>query len=397
MELEKISKHTVQVCDIHLFSQVANLFKPHLVVINHLHDKNRNRIVDEIRRRGGLCAVLPTEGRPNTLGQLEWAGKAFDTSLCDLYLSWSDEFSKYLSTAVPYSVTGCPRFSFYSTKSNRDEIASFYGLDPNKPIITVASSFPQAKFDGFAQDFLKQDWDNLGVSKIPGREDPAKVSHDDKVALDRFMSWIAACIHEHPEYQFVIKPHPAEDALPWQEFCSQHKATLMLTDYIWNLLAISNLHLARVGCLTAVEAWMLDVPSVQLECGGDFIDGPTLEAIQAGIKVKELFGLLDGMADNLYWAIDAELTSSYIQKWLGDTKNGPQNVAQALVGLLETKNPQYAFEFTASDRIDLNRLLAEHSRQYAVPKPDHLSQFGKTVTLQSVRSWLDKLRSQDGA
>ena len=142
---------------------------------------------------------------------------------------------------------------------------------------------------------------------------------------------------------------------------------------------------------------MLDVPSVQLECGGDFIDGPTLEAIQAGIKVKELFGLLDGMADHLYWAIDDEATWGYIRKWLGDTKNGPQNVAQALVGLLETKNPQYAFEFTASDRIDLNRLLAEHSRQYAVPKPDHLSQFGKTVTLQSVRSWLDQLRGQDGA
>ena len=395
VEIEKISKHTVQVTDIHLFQQVAEIFKPHLVVINHLHDKNRNRIVDEIRRRGGLCAVLPTEGRPNTLGQLEWAGKRFDTTLCDLYLSWSHEFVKYLDPSVKVEVTGCPRFSFYSKKYSREQLASFYGLDIERPIITVASSFPQAKFDGFAQEFLKNDWDNLGVSKIPGREDPVKVAKEDAVALRKFMSWIAACIHEYPEYQFVIKPHPAEDTLPWQQFCDEHNATLMLTDYIWNLLAMSDLHLARVGCLTAVESWLMDNRSIQLMCGGDFVDGPTLEAIEAGVVVADLRELLE----ELVWLDDAndfEAQSAYIAKWLGewmgDMEHSPSNVAKALVALLDDRKPETVFEYTNSDRISLNQVLAEHSKQHSTPRPDRLNQFGKTVTQAGVRAWLEEIR-----
>lgn len=398
--IESISKHTVQIADIHLFQQVAEIFKPHLVVINHLHDKNRNRIVDEIRRRGGLCAVLPTEGRPNTLGQLEWAGKRFDTSLCDLYLSWSHEFVKYLDPKVKVEVTGCPRFSFYSKKYSREQIASFYGLDIERPIITVASSFPQAKFDGFAQEFLKNDWANLGVDKIPGREDPVKVAHDDRVALDKFMSWIAACIHEYPEYQFVIKPHPAEDTLPWQQFCDEHKATLMLTDYIWNLLAMSDLHLARVGCLTAVESWLTDNRSVQLLCGGDFLDGPSLEATEVGVVVADLRELLD----ELVWigpaggdVVDEDslfAQPEYISKWLGDVNNGPERVAKALVALLNDRKPNTVFEYTNADRIALNQVLAEHSKQHSTPRPDHLGQFAKAVTQSGVRVWLEELRSK---
>lgn len=393
VEIEKISKYQVRICDIHLFSQVANLFKPHLVVINHLHDRNRNRIVDEIRRRGGLCAVLPTEGRPNTLGQLEWAGKDFDVSLCDLFLSWSKEFSKYLDPNVKVAITGCPRFDFYSKPISRSQVASFYGLDPDRPIITVASSFPQAKFAGFAEDFLVNDWKNLGVTKIPGRENPGEVARVDKIAFDKFMSWIAACIHEYPTYQFVIKPHPAENTVPWQEFCAEHNCTLMLTDYAVNLLGMSDLHLTRVGCLTAIEAWLSDVNSIQLLCGGDFVDGPAREGIEAGEVVADLRELLD----KLVWVgKDFDMTpvqSAYIEKWLGELTWSAERVALEIVVLLKDKNPTTVFDYTLTDRIKMMQLLSEHSKQNAEPKPDYLNQFGKTVTLAAIDDWLNQLRS----
>lgn len=386
--LEK--KHQVLIVDIHLFSQVAELFQPHLVVINHLHDKARNRIVDSIRRRGGLCAVLPTEGRPNTIGQLEWTGKAFPAELCDLYLAWTEAAAAYLTPSVPRVIVGCPRFDFYGAYQKPEVIASFYGLDPSRKIVTVASSFPQAKFAGFATDFLKSDWDNLGVSKIPGREDPEKVAQADAEALARFMSWIAACIHEHPECQFVIKPHPAEYTLPWQEFCAKHNATLMLTDYAWNLLAMSDLHLARVGCLTAAEAWLIGKPSIQLMCGGDFIDGPTEEGL-VGKTAADLRELLEAFV----WhdTVLSPLQVTYAEKWLGSIGNSAQLAAEALGKLLEEKQPKTAFEFTFEKRVELNRLLAEHSKQYAVPAPDHLGQYAKVVTRTSVRDWLNKLRA----
>ena len=402
VEIERISPHEVLVCDIHLLPQMAEMYKPHLVVMNHLHDPDRNKIVDSIRRRGGLCAVLPSEGRSNTDEQVEWAAKRFDTRLCDLYLSWSDEFSRHLD--VPVSTVGCPRFDFYSDLPHRGEFLSLYGLTDDKPVITVASSFPQAKFAKYGGDFLVADWKKLGVSSIPGRENPGEIAQKELAAQQKFMAWLECLLAEN-DYQMIVKPHPAEDVSPWREFCSRTGAKLMLTDYIWNLLVMSDVHVARVGCLTAVEAWLAGKEGIQCEVGNDFISGATQEALEYSYHVSAygadfgfsaaVFDAITG--DEMLNATMAQGQIQYMDKWLGPRGDSAKRTAKAIVDLLAEKNPTLAFELNSDDRVNVHKLLMQHSAQYAVPQADHIGQFGKSATFTAVQGWLERLRARSEA
>ena len=399
--IESVSAHEVLVCDIHLFGQVTEIFKPHLVLMNHLFDPARNKIVDSIRRRGGLCAVLPNEGRPNTPELVEWAATKFDTRLCDLYLSWSQEFANSLT--VPYVVTGCPRFDFYYDLPHRGELLSLYGLTDDRPVITVASSFPQAKFAGFAVDFLESDWKKLKMTTVPGRENPAAMAEADNLALQKFMAWMECLLAEN-DYQMIVKPNPAEDVQPWREFCHRTGAKLMLTDYATSLLAMSDVHVSRVGCLTAVEAWMAGKDSVQCEVGNDFVSGATKESLEWSYRVDGYggdFGLSGAVFDAL--SDDAEPYNQatvevgqrkYIEKWMGPYGNSAQLTAKAIVDLLDSKQPKLAFEFSTDDRVQLHTLLTLHSQQYAVPSSDNIGQFAKVPTFAAIQGWLEKIRNR---
>src|SRR3990167_4817296 len=115
VELEKLSSdYEVLIADIHLFPQLAQLYKPHIFTMPHLLDNERNRIVDTLRRRGGLCVVVPNENRPNTDGLLLRDTTQWDTSLSDLYCAWTDTFVNKLSPLITSRVTGCARFDFYA-------------------------------------------------------------------------------------------------------------------------------------------------------------------------------------------------------------------------------------------------------------------------------------------
>ncbi len=394
--IESISDHHVQICDIHLFPQMVDIFKPALVVINGLHDKDRNHLVDTVRRRGGLCAVLPTEGRANTVQQTEWATKQWPAELCDLYLSWSDWFGKQLQPNVAYAVTGCPRFDHYFRPFNRNQTISEWGLDPDKPIVTVASSFPQAKFADQGGDFLVQDWKNLGVSKMEMFQDPRAVAREEKKSLERFSVWIKALATENPDVQIVLKPHPAENIQFWQELSDS--IHIVLSDYIQTMLAISNVHVARVGCLTVPEAWIFKKPVVQCLMGNEVVDGASGAAISLEVPAKTLPEFLTYVKDDLKekdFSFDYPYQADYIRQYLGPMPGSSRRVAAALVKLLEDKNPKLAFDFTHADNIAVRQMMVNHDIQHAIPTIDHIGQFAKTVTLTRIEEALQKERDYE--
>lgn len=396
--IESISDHHVQICDIHLFPQMVDAFKPHLLVINGLHDKARNKLVDTVRRRGGLCAVLPNEGRPNTVAQLEWSAKQWPAELCDLYLSWSEWFDTALEHRVDSIVTGCPRFDHYYRPFNRLKTISEWGLDPDKPIVTIASSFPQAKFADSGGDFLVQDWKNLGVSQMEMFKDPKAVARLEKTALDRFSVWISALHAENPNIQIVLKPHPAENIQFWQELSDS--IHIVLSDYIQTMLSISDVHVARVGCLTIPEAWIFNKRVVQCQMGNEVIDGATKDATDLGTTVNELGDFMDSVLGGLALGdydsdSQADRIQEYGRKYLGPMPGSSKRVAKALVDLLERKNPKLAFEFTHADNLTVRQMMVQHDIQHAVPSMDHIGQWGKSVTLTRIEEALQKERDYD--
>lgn len=396
VEIEAISDHHVQICDIHLFAQMVDVFKPSLVVINGLHDKARNHLVDTVRRRGGLCAVLPTEGRSNTLAQLDWSAKQWPAELCDLYLSWSEWFDVQLEHRVTSVITGCPRFDHYFRPFNRLKTISEWGLDPDKPIVTVASSFPQAKFASVGGDFLIQDWKNLGVSQMEMFKDPKAVAKLEKQALDRFSVWISALHAENPGIQIVLKPHPAENIQFWQELSDS--IHIVLSDYVQNMLNIADVHVARVGCLTIPEAWIFKKPVVQCLMGNEVVDGASGAAIGLEQPAKNLSDFLSFVMGDLAQpnGYNPAFQQDYIRQYLGPMPGSSKRVAQALVQTLEQLNPKVSFEFTHADNIAVRQMMVNHDIQNATPTVDHIGQWGKAPTLTRIEDALQKERDYDG-
>lgn len=395
VELERILPDAnVQIVDIHLFFDAVKLFHPHLVVMNHLHDRERNHIVDTVRRRGGLCVVLPTEGRPSSADSLRWAAEDFNADLCDLYLSWSETFAGYLPESVNRVVTGCPRFDFYhpplrSLVRTKREMKSAYLLD-ERPIVTVASSFPSAKFARAGVEYAVSDWKKLGRTRF-GLENPVGYIRREARAFDRFQAMILSLARER-DYQIVVKPHPAENVEDWRLFCDSIGAHVMLTNYIWNLLAMSDLHVARLDCLTVPEAWIMGVPTLAVQVGENPYSGPGLESGDYTSTAYDVSTFLASVDLGLVSDLVAEDKGEYIAKWLGPMPDSSQRVAIAIARLLEERSPVTWKEPTHTDEAILFALLQEHSRQHARPRADAIGQFAKTVRWDAVQDWYFAVR-----
>ena len=399
IEIERLLPESqVLIADIHLTSQVVELFKPHVIVINHLHDKARNKIVDDVRRRGGLCIVLPTEGRPNTVTQLQWATHDFDLTLCDLYCCWSEAFQEnFAAVPVESQVTGSQRFDFYDPPLNRlvrtkEQTCDLYGLDPDKSIVTVASSFPNAKFSDYGTEFMVKDWENLGIDKIRGHEDPATFAKQEKVEFLRFQSWIQAIARER-DYQIVVKPHPAESTKDWMQFCESIGVKVMLTDYIFNLFAISDCHLSRFGELTALEARSEFVPIIQCFVGDKdkSLDEIEQEWVGVGDVVDNIADLLETIEECLIFGSETGINPT-VTKWLGEMPKASHRIAQAIVNLVSEKSPKTYSEPSYQERVELHQFLTKHDKQNRIPRADHIGQLGKAVTLSSINEWVQRIR-----
>ena len=191
---------------IDLWQQTMELFKPHVVVLNHAIGYRNKRIIE----MADYSIVLPTEGRPNTREQEDWFVAQQD-GIADLYLSWNELIAnKFKKTKA--IVTGCPRFDVYHTHrhliDSKEKVRAKYGLDQNRQVIGVFTSFPQAKFSFSNVEFNKNDWRDLGVDRISTRTDPFEFAKSEYQKRQEFFNAIAALSNEFPDYQFLVKTHP---------------------------------------------------------------------------------------------------------------------------------------------------------------------------------------------
>lgn len=399
--LEKLNPDlNIVMADIHLLADSIELFKPHLILMPSLHDPARARMIDDVRRRGGLCVMLPSEGRANNDGLMRWVAQLWPSELCDLYCAWSPELFGALPAGLNKIVTGSPRFDFYFPPLNRlvDSkaiVCSKYGLNPNKSIVTVASSFPKAKFHGKAE-FLLRDWKNLRMTEVEGQEDPEAYARFEYDGLRKFQSWVGTFAHENKGYQLLIKPHPAEGVQDWMKLADDIGASLMHMDYIYNMLAVSDVHVARVECTTLNEAWIVGKKTVAVWYGeklsgqgADINSRNTAFAenyCEFELEVLECFEA-NTVPGRKPYDFEANSRAEYIPKWLGPMPDAGRRVADVILRLLLDKKPKTHREPTPEELVKLHILLENHSRQFTVPQADHLGQFAKSVRLADTDRW----------
>lgn len=402
VELEKLLPDSeILIVDIHLLGIITERFHPHLVVVNHLHDPRRNKIFDSVKRRGGLIVVNEPEGRSNTWGSIKWATEDYPHELCDLYLCWGTGIAEHMPEDVKYEIVGGPRWDFYYPPYNqliqsKEILLARYGLDATRPIVTVASSFPQGKFAKSSTDFLLRDWKNLKRDQVKGGENPAEHAKSELEAFNRFQSWLRTLRYEFPEYQLLIKPHPAENVAMWTKFADEIGASLMPMDYVFSLLALSDCHVARAECMTIPEAWIAGKPTVQCLLGNTGNEGPGMDAanlVDFFPPVTDVTGFL-GQIETATSMISgtSQYQTEYLEKWLGPMPGSATRIAKSIQDLLDSKQPKTWKEPSYQDWVEIHGVLVQHSRDHAKPEADLIGQWSKHVRYEVTQDWVGRAR-----
>jgi len=316
--------------------------RPHVIVLTHANGSRNHAIIELARSIGTRIAIMQTEGRPNNLQTMEYVvGSGVKRNNVDLWFAWSNEVRDFMVSRDVLSsekivVAGSHRFDYYRHPLNRlvgsrGELVKRFGLDAGRPIVSLATNFTTADCHTNAakREFLIRDWADLGLSRYPAYSDPTDFARRDFEARERTLEIVRGMLTARPEVQLLIKPHPAEPHTRYIRFIEDCKArslnvSFVGVDYIWNLLNGVDVHIHRL-CTTGVEAWFVDVPSIDLHVE-DYhgwslqLPGAASEAAAGNNVVNDASGLIKTLDYYLSGgrpsAQQLDARARYIERWL---------------------------------------------------------------------------------
>jgi surface carbohydrate biosynthesis protein len=232
---------------------------------------------------GMKLALLPTEGLFQSKEIVPRLNGGFHgiIGLIDMYLSWGYfqregllETGELTEEQVP--VVGCPRFDLYSHPylsliESRAEFCQRLGVSqPARPLVVWATNTPYVSEK--LEDTLKR-----YTTKSGWTEEAARALLEDGVRQFKTHSEIVLELaRRRPEWNFIIKVHPAEKTEPYQPLV-QGTENVRLASHspIRAFLHHCDVLLQR-NCTTATEAWMLGKPVIQMR-GAEFSRQPREE------------------------------------------------------------------------------------------------------------------------
>jgi len=247
---------------------------PDALVLDHLVWSFKAAEARLAKRLGLKVFMLPTEGlfqSPDVA--LKVVGMHHDvTALPDRIFSWG----RYVQRAVLEAgltapdripVVGCPRFDLYANPyvgsvQPRDEFVRGLGFDhPSRPLVLWATNTPYATRDmrKIVNRYVRRsDWTERQVMDLV---------EDNRDQFAEHSRVIGKLARAHPEWNFIVKVHPAEWSHPYERLVRAHgNIRLAHTVPVRPFLVHCDLLLQR-NCTTANEAWMLGKPVLNLEIG----------------------------------------------------------------------------------------------------------------------------------
>lgn len=257
-------------------------FRPHMVVfpyyINPVHVSRACRL----KENGIGVAVMPTEGTAIVdEARLQLAGKFVDLNPVDIFFVWNQTIADLIRVHQTTSpdrcvVAGVPRFDFYHPRFrtlmlSKQSFCAQYGLNLHWPIVTWTTNFGLVWFAGKPEEtanlIKRQKEEGLGGSAICGNiPDLIERELESRQALTEGVLRIAKLF---PKTNVVIKVHPAEEAEWYREQIARvglGNVSIIAQEYIWNVLNSTDILLHR-SCTTAIESWLLDKPTIDLQFG----------------------------------------------------------------------------------------------------------------------------------
>jgi surface carbohydrate biosynthesis protein len=301
---------------------VIRSFKPrHLVLPKPLYELRR---LFRFKIGGHKLIVINTEGNQTYQLNIEVPP--------DLYFFWNKSQLQIDSARLSggktiFKLAGCPRTDFFEDKlcnlpPSREGLLKQYKLSKRRKTITVATSTTYADLSG---ERLKLKIEIL-KRQIPEMGNFEKQTHNSKVLKDMTERLVRYIVSKYPDLNIVIKPHPNENIVFWQDFVASlptDNIHLCIGEPINNLLRVSDLHIALNACTTTFESLLSRVPAVEIHtdqsielCNTDRLQLPTyivktVEDIDRAIE-QELYQADKGKEGN---GKRDEILQSYIRKY----------------------------------------------------------------------------------
>lgn len=247
---------------------------PDAIVFDHLIWDFKARQARLAKSLGMQVLMLPTEGfHQDKEEPAQRAGKLFQVSrMVDCHFAWGDfvrdaVLEQGLVAEDRIHTVGCPRFDFYSEPylslmEPRDAFLRRLGIEnPEAPAILWATN----------TTYLARNQDKILRRQVANGNLPeAEIRAMLEDGNGQFREHSAAVLElarRHPDWNFVIKVHPAEWINPYVELVKRlPNLHLAFNAPIREFLRNCDVLLQR-GCTTATEAWMLGKPVLELEIG----------------------------------------------------------------------------------------------------------------------------------
>lgn len=249
-------------------------YAPDMLVLDHLSWNFKVEQAALAKRLGMKVVVLPTEGLfHDEEGAVRRAGKLHNAAhLPDRYLTWGDFprralLGQALMTVEQVTTVGCPRFDFYNKRflrlmSKKSDFAARLGFEnSDAPLILWATNTQYASRS--AAKMLER---QTKRAKKPLFEVKEHIE-DHKTQFREHSQVILELARRHPQWNFVIKVHPAEWINPYLKM--EQSAPNIRVAYdapVREFLFHADVLLQR-NCTTATEAWMFNKPVLNLEIG----------------------------------------------------------------------------------------------------------------------------------
>ncbi len=400
-------------------SIVLPVIQPDAVIFNHVYEDKRVNLIKRFIKNGLKVIILPTENIP-VLDKVKklFAGAMTDMSVVDKYFAWNRVIADAINvqkTIKPENVhiIGIPRFDIYrqplsSVIINRDDFLSKYNLNKKFPVVTMTTNFTMASFSFKNKEFFEKDTKELKTSELGYNE---QIALQDLRSREIFHRSFLRLINDYPEVNFIIKPHPSEDHIPYYDMLEQihrkgiiGRVAVVMQEYIWDVLNATDILLQR-SCLTGMEAWIMGKPTIELHLNPDdwyysaeiaggsdevfnyeqlkeridfYLNGGSVEPL----KLKNRDNVLMEWCDEL----DGKASLRFVDELDNFLKNG-QNVKKSF-SWPDIKNYFLYYIFIYPDHRLLDMKLYKNQKK----KIDKLGRTEKYFKEQDIKYWEDRLK-----
>ena len=419
--LEEAHGLTVLLIPYTKWFQTLHDYRPKVLVVTHMNGARSRAIAYKAAAVGTRLVVIHTEGRPNNTELMHYlVGSSMNIDGVDLLFTWSETVRDFLVSQHHLSedrivVGGVHRFDFYrpvlsTLLAQRTAICQRYGLNPNKQIVSWSTNFTTAKYHLRNREFMWRDWKDLGLFNFATYRKPEDFAKRDFEAREQMLITLRDLLRARPEVQVLLKPHPMEDHERYESFLREFRSefqgrlTFIASEYIWDVLNCADAHIHRL-CTTGVEAWLLDVPSIEYHSADYYgwsmqLGGAAAEAARGNDVVSDTTGLIDRIDYYLNGGApskeQSEVRDAYIKKWLyqvdGKRCMTHANVLAKIASEPKrTKGPELDFSLMRS-------MAKEQARTYVnrFRKPskgaDKLGQVDCRILPEDAEAWRQRVR-----